>query len=168
VTNSGAGTVSRITGTKVMKTILVGVEPNGITAYRGAIWVSDHTAGKVVRIDPRTMAVTATIPVPGADWITGIGDSIYVSQETNTITRIALGSLEVTGRVHVAHNPLGSALVGKELWVPCIDDSEIDVIDPATMRVVARRHLGSGPIVVLPAFGHTWISNTLGQALVRV
>jgi DNA-binding beta-propeller fold protein YncE len=168
VSNAGAGTVSRITGTKVVKTIKIGTEPNGLTAYRGALWVSDHTEGKVVRIDPRTMTVTATIPMPGADWITGIGDAIYVSQETNTISRIALGSLKVTGRVHVAHNPLGTALVGKELWVPCIDDSQVDVIDPATMRVVARKQLGSGPIVVLPAFGHTWISNTLGQALVRV
>ena len=113
------------------------------------------------------MAVTASIAVPGADWITGIGDALYVSQETNTISRIALDTLKVTGRVSVAHNPLGSALVGKELWVPCIDDSEVDVVDPATMRIVSRQQLGSGPIVVLPAFGHTWVSHSTGLTVTR-
>ena len=168
VANAGDGTVSRITGTRVVKTIHVGVEPNGLTAYRGALWASDHTAGKVVRIDPRTNRVTATIALPGADWITGFGEALYVSEETNTVARIDLASLKVTGRVHVDANPLGSAIVGGKLWVPCIDASEVDVVDPAAMRVVARRQLGSGPIVVLPAFGHTWVSNTLGESLLRL
>jgi hypothetical protein len=70
--------------------------------------------------------------------------------------------------VQVARNPLGSALVGKELWVPCIDANEIDVVDPVTMRVVSRTHVGDGPIVVLPAVGHVWISNTLGNELLRL
>ena len=41
-----------------MKKIAIGVEPNGLTAYAGALWVSDHTLGKVVRIDPATNRVT--------------------------------------------------------------------------------------------------------------
>jgi DNA-binding beta-propeller fold protein YncE len=40
------GTVSRITGTKVAKTIKVGVEPNGLTAIGSSLWVIDHTAGR--------------------------------------------------------------------------------------------------------------------------
>jgi streptogramin lyase len=168
VSNAGDGTVSRITNGKVVKTIQVGTEPNGLAAYRGSLWVTDHTLGKVVRIDPRTNRVTATLKVPGADWITGFGGSIYVSQETNGIARIDVRSLEVTGRAPVARNPLGSAIVGARLWVPCIDANEIDVVDPATMRVVERRHGGSGPIVVLPAFGHEWVSNTLGTELLRL
>jgi hypothetical protein len=69
--------------------------------------------------------------VPGADWITGIGGSLYVSQETNVVSRI-------------------------------------DVVDPAAMRVVSRTRAGSGPIVTLPAFGHVWVSNTLGSELLRL
>jgi streptogramin lyase len=168
VSNAGDGTVWRVTNGRVVKKIKVGVEPNGLTAYGGAIWVGDHTLGKVVRIDPATNRITGTVELAGADWITGFGDSIYVSQETNTVARVSVKTLKVLGTVATARNPLGSALVGKELWVPCIDANEIDVVDPATMRVVARKKVGRGPIVVLPAFGHEWVSNTTGNAIWRL
>ena len=151
-----------------MKRIKVGAEPNGLTAYRGALWVSDHTLGKVVRIDPATNRITATVKFAGADWITGVGDNIYVSQETNQVSRISVTTLKVTGIAKVARNPLGSTIVGKQLWVPCIDANEVDVVDPATMKVVARRSAAGGPIAVLSAFGHTWVSQSTGTKLLRL
>lgn len=168
VANAGDGTVWRITNGKVVKKFKVGTEPNGLTAYRGALWVSDHTLGKVVRIDPKTNTITGTVRLAGADWISGLGDNIYVSQETNRISRISVHTLEVTGIAKVARNPLGSTIVGKHLWVPCIDANEIDVVDPATMRVVAHKRVAGGPIVVLSAFGHTWVSQSAGTKLLRL
>ena len=168
VSNSGSGTVTRITNGKVAKTIRVGVEPNGLTAYAGSLWVSDHTRGKVVRIDPSSNRVTGSVALAGADWITGLGSSLYVSQETNVVARVDLRTLKVVGRTKVAANPLGSAVVaGRELWVPCIDGGEIDVVDPATMRVLRRLKGGVGPIVVLDAFGHRWVSHIAGPAIWR-
>src|SRR5689334_22933800 len=160
VANAGDGTVWRITNGKVAKKIKVGAEPNGLTAYRGSLWVSDHTLGKVVRIDPATNKITGTVKLPGADWITGLGGAIYVSQETNVVSRVSVQTLKVTGSVKVARNPLGSAIVGGKLWVPCIDANQVVVVDPAAMRVVARRPVAGGPIAVLPAFGHTWVSQS--------
>ena len=168
VSNAGEGTVTRITNDRVVKTIKVGVEPNGLTAYRGALWVSDHTAGRLLRIDPATNRVTGSVALAGADWIVGLGSSLYVSQETNVVSRVDVRSLKVTGRARVDRNPLGSAIVGGKLWVPCIDAGRIDVVDPVTMRVVSRRPGGPGPIVVLPAFGHTWVSHSTGNAVWRV
>jgi YVTN family beta-propeller protein len=167
VANSGDGTVWRITGKKVVKKIKIGVEPNGLTAYRGALWVSDHTAGKVVRIDPATNRVTGSVAVPGADWIVGDGRSLLVSQETNHIAKVDTTSLKITGSVATAKNPLGGALVGTKLWVPCIDAGEVDVIDPATMRVVERKKSPGGPIVALPAFGHVYVSHSTANAITR-
>jgi hypothetical protein len=54
------------------------------------------------------------------------------------------------------------------LWVPCIDANEVDVVDPATMRVVAHRSVAGGPIAVLSAFGHTWVSLSTGTKLLRL
>ena len=51
VSNSSDGTVSRITGKQVVQTIKVGVEPNGLSAIDGFLWVADHTAGKLLRVD---------------------------------------------------------------------------------------------------------------------
>jgi streptogramin lyase len=168
VANAGDGTVWRITSGKVVKKLKVGTEPNGLTAYRGAVWVSDHTLGKVVRIDPRTNRITGTVRVPGADWITGLGDSIYVSQETNQVSRISVSTLKVTGVAKVARNPLGSTIVGDKLWVPCIDANEIVVVDPSTMHVLAHKRAAGGPIVVLSAFGHRWVSQSTGTKLLRL
>ena len=168
VANAGDGTVWRLTNGKVAKKIKVGAEPNGLTAYRGALWVSDHTLGKVVRIDPTTNKITGTVKLPGADWITGLGDSIYVSQETNVVSRVSVKTLKVTGVVKVARNPLGTAIVGKQLWVPCIDANQVVVVDPATMKVVARRPAAGGPIVVLSAFGNEWVSQSTGTKLLRL
>ena len=168
VANAGDGTVWRITNGKVVAKIKVGTEPNGLTAYRGSLWVSDHTLGKVVRIDPATNKITGAVRIAGADWITGLGDTIYVSQETNRVSRISVRTLKVTGVAKVARNPLGSTIVGRQLWVPCIDANEIDVVDPATMRVVARKPAAGGPIAVLSAFGHTWVSQSTGTKLMRL
>jgi streptogramin lyase len=168
VSNSQAGTVSRITGKRVVKTIKVGVEPNGLTAFAGSLWVTDHTAGKLLRIDPRTNGVTGTLALPGADWVTGLGRSVYVSQETDVVTRVDVRTLKATGSVRVARNPLGSAIVGRELWVPCIDAHSIVVVDPQTLRVTRKLKDGPSPIVVLPAFGHTWVSHSTGTTISRL
>ena len=168
VANAGDGTVWRITNGKVVKKIKIGTEPNGLTAYRGSLWVSDHTLGRVTRIDPATNRITGTVNLAGADWITGLGDSIYVSQETNVVSRVSVSTLKITGVAKVARNPLGSTIVGKRLWVPCIDANQIVVVDPATMRVVARRPTAGGPIAVLSAFGHAWVSQSTGTKLLRL
>jgi YVTN family beta-propeller protein len=168
VSNSGDGTVSRITGKKVVKTIKVGVEPNGLAAIGRYLYVTDHTAGKLIRIDPNTNRVTGSLSLPGADWVTGLNGSLYVSQETNVVTRVSVKTLKVTGTVKVKRNPLGSAIVGNELWVPCIDAGTIVVVDPATMKVVTTRPAGAGAIVVLPAGGHVWVSHASGTSLWRL
>jgi streptogramin lyase len=168
VANAGDGTVWRITNGKVVKKIKVGAEPNGLTAYRGSLWVTDHTLGKIVRIDPAGNRITGTVKLPGADWITGLGDSLYVSQETNVVSRVSLKTLKVTAVAKVARNPLGSTIVGRQLWVPCIDANQIVVVDPPTMKVLAHRPAAGGPIVALSAFGHTWVSQSTGTKLVRL
>ena len=168
VSNSLDGTVSRITGKKVVKTIKVGVEPNGIAAIGNYLWVTDHTAGKLLRLDPRTNRVTGQVPLSGADWVTGSRGSLYVSQETNVVTRVDARTLKVLGRVNVHRNPLGSAIVSGDLWVPCIDSNDIVVVDPTTMKVVKTIPAGPGPIVVLPVAGHVWVSHTTGTAIWRL
>jgi YVTN family beta-propeller protein len=167
VANAGDGTVWRVTGGRTVAKITIGIEPNGLTAYGGAVWVSDHTLGKVVRIDPRTNRVTGSVAVAGADWIVGHGGSLYVSQETNRVAKVDIRSLRVVAHVATGRNPLGAAFVGARLWVPCIDSAEIDVVDPQAMRVVERKHTAPSPIVVLPAFGHVWVSHTSGNSLTR-
>jgi YVTN family beta-propeller protein len=108
------------------------------------------------------------VPLSGADWVTGYHGSLYVSQETNVVTRVDARTLRVLGRVKVHRNPLGSAIVSGDLWVPCIDSNDIVVVDPTTMKVVKTIPAGPGPIVVLPAAGHVWVSHITGSAIWRL
>ena len=167
VSNSGDGTVSRITGTKVVKVIKVGVEPNGLSAIGRYLWITDHTAGKLLRLDPRTNKVTGSVALPGADWVTLAAGSLWLSQETNRVARVDPSSLKVLARVPVQRNPLGSALVKGQLWVPCIDSSVIVVVDPHTAKVVRTIKGGPSPIVVLPVAGQIWVSHTTGNTVWR-
>jgi len=70
--------------------------------------------------------------------------------------------------VPVKRNPLGAAVVGGELWVPCIDSNAVVVIDPRTAKVKRTFAAGPSPIVVLPVAGHVWISHTTGNAVWRL
>ena len=168
VSNSGDGTISRITGSRVVATIRVGGEPNGLSAVGRFIWATDYHGGRLLRVDPRTNRVTGTLALPGADWVTGYRGSLYVSQETNVVTRVDARTLRVIGRVTVKRNPLGSAIVKGELWVPCIDSGRIVVVDPAAMNVVRELPGGAGLIVVLPVGDHVWVSHSTGTTISRV
>jgi glutamine cyclotransferase len=168
VSNASSGTVSRITGKRVVKTIKVGVEPNGLSAIGRYLWVTDHTAGTLLRIDPGTNRITGKVSLSGADWVTGFRGSLYVSQETDVVTRVDAKTLRVLGSVKVRRNPLGSAIVDGRLWVPCIDANVIVVVDPLRMRVVKALPGGPGPIVVLPVGEHVWVSHTTSNSIWRL
>jgi DNA-binding beta-propeller fold protein YncE len=168
VSNAGEGTVSRITGTKVVKTIKAGSEPNGLAAIGGYVWVTDHTGGSLMRIDPRTNRVTGKVALAGADWVTEADGSLWVSQETNVVTRVDPATLKIVAVVKVKRNPLGSAVVDGELWVPCIDSNVVVVIDPKSGKVTRTFAAGPGPILVLSVAGHAWISHTTGTSVWRL
>jgi streptogramin lyase len=168
VSNSLDGTVSRVTGTKAVKTIRVGVEPNGLAAIGSSLWVTDHTAGTLIRIDPSTNRITGRVKLPGADWVTAAAGSLWVSEETNVVARVDPHTLKVLARVPVQHNPLGSAVVHGQLWVPCIDSNSVVVVDPVHAKVVRSFAAGPGPIVVLPVGKHVWITHTNGNAAWRL
>ncbi len=151
VSNSGDGTVSRMTGSRVVKTIKVGVEPNGLSAIGGSLWVTDHTAGKLVRIDPRTNRVTGSRRSSRRR----LGDrgsrvALGLARRRTSLRASIRATLKVLGRVRVGRNPLGSAVVRGQLWVPCIDAGVVAVIDPHAAKVVRTFPAGPGPIVVLP------------------
>jgi DNA-binding beta-propeller fold protein YncE len=59
---------------------LVGENVNFLAAGVGAVWVARRYAGTVVRIDPRTRAVTKTIAVgPGAYGLTTGSGLVWVT-----------------------------------------------------------------------------------------
>ena len=168
-TSEADGTVRRISPAKnrVVAKIKVGQTPNGVVYAFGAIWVADLGRGTVVRIDPKTNRVTKRIAVAKADWITPSADALWVSTEAGQIVRLD-PSGAVVAKIGVGANPLGTAWVEGELWVPNLDGGTISVIDPAKNAVRATLEVGSGPLSVASAAGDAWISNSNdGELLAR-
>ena len=97
VSNEGSGTVSRIgpKRNKVVKTIRVGGQPNGITVAFRKVWVADYGRGRLIRIDPVRNRIERRISLPKADWITASADALWVSSETGKIYRVDPVSLAV-------------------------------------------------------------------------
>ena len=58
----------------------------------------------------------------------------------------------------VGANPLGSAWINGELWVPNIDDGTISIVDPAKNEVRSTLAAGKGPLSIASAAGDVWIS----------
>src|SRR3954468_10781685 len=110
--------VAPATGKVVKRIEHVGAEPNGLAFAHGHIWAGDYTGGHLYRIDPHTNRIAGSTPLPGADWITVAPGALWVSQEqVNAVARVDPATARVVGRVHVGANPLGSVLVGSDLWV---------------------------------------------------
>jgi len=170
VTSEADGTVRRISPKKnrVVARIKVGTTPNGVVCAFGSIWVADLGRGAVVRINPRTNRVTKRIRVAKADWITPSADALWISSERGEIMRLDPARAAVVATINVGANPLGSAWIGGELWVPNIDAGTISVIDPQRNAVRTTLEVGSGPLSIAAAGGDVWISNSNDGELWRV
>jgi DNA-binding beta-propeller fold protein YncE len=136
--------------------------PNGVTFAFGSIWVADLARGRVARINPARNRITARAPVPAADWITASPDSLWISSEQGKVFRLDPQTLAVEAVIPVGANPLASAWIGGELWVPNIDDDTVSIVSPATNSVGTTLAVADGPISVASAGGDVWITHEHG------
>jgi YVTN family beta-propeller protein len=168
VGNNG-GTVNRINpkANKLVKTIKAGSEPNGIVFAFGAVWTGDRLGNKLLKIDPATNKITATLKLDAPDWVTPDENALWVSEETGSVVRVDPASLQVTATVKVGANPLHSAVVDGDLWVPNLDDSTISVVDRGTGKLKDTFPGPAGAIAITRAAGDVWVSGSTGTEVWR-
>src|SRR4029450_8773874 len=116
----------------------------------------------------RRNRVVARFAVPKADWITPSADALWVSTEENVVDRLDPATGAGRARIPVGTNPLASAWIGGELWVPNIDDGTVSVIDPATNAVVRTMAVGTSPLAVAEAAGSAWVTSDFDGDLWRL
>jgi virginiamycin B lyase len=163
------GTVARINPrtNRVAARIRGFSDPNGLVYANRALWVSDLSRGRVMRIDPRTNRITARIRVSKADWITPADGDLWVSSETNRVYRLDARTRKVTASVRVGANPLASAFVEGELWVPNIDSNTISVVDPAHNTVSRTIPAGNAPLGIAATSAGAFVSMSNDGAVWR-
>ena len=142
-------------------------DPNGLVYANRALWVSDLSRGRVMRVDPGTNRITVRIRVPKADWITPGNGALWVSSETNRVYRLDPRTRKVTSSIRVGANPLASAWVGGELWVPNIDSNTISVVDPAHNVVSRTIPAGNAPLGIAATQSGAFVSMSNDGAVWR-
>jgi DNA-binding beta-propeller fold protein YncE len=177
VSNRGDRTLSKVdprTGTVVATVPTPGLQPGGLVAAGGAVWVGNDTAGATTlgRVDPQTLAVTSAGAGRRPAFVAAAGDSVWVAnEEDGTVTRLDPTSGAARGTaaaglrpVNLAAGPGGAA----EVWVPDDKGDTLTRIDATTGTVLERLATGRGPAVVTAVGGNVWVSNFEDGSVWRV
>jgi YVTN family beta-propeller protein len=146
VTDNEADNVTRVDPTGVVNAIAVGHAPSGIAVGQGGVWVAYTGDDEVVRFDPSTRAVTATIPVghapvgvalgAGSVWVANSGDGTVTRIDPHTDKKTTIG---------VGGSPQAITVADGRAWVT-VDAQTISPTGVApsggTARLVAAYDVG--------------------------
>jgi streptogramin lyase len=151
---------------------------------QGSVWVTDLEGG-VTRIDPESMSVVASIPLPDAGvygaqpsggfrhggqlafeadaaWVTGANALYRIDSATNRVKRFDVGIRDLSQWGDIC------LVSGRgSLWVRT-KDTEVARVDPATGSVIARYPAGGGGGCIAVAFGSLWVANFATHSVWRI
>jgi hypothetical protein len=121
--------------------------PTGLTAGAGSIWLASFADATLIRLDPETATVDATIPLvlpgeePGSDWkflptyVDANDDGVWVSTARGAVAHIDPATDRVVDVVPLPPATVGGVAIGEEsIWVGNGLGGMIRV-DPQTHRV---------------------------------
>ena len=135
VANTGDDTITKIDADsgKPSKTLQIGATE--LAFGDGALWASERTAGRVVRIDPST---GSAVPITVGNGPTGIafgrGAAWVANSLDGTVSRIDSLTNSVTA-TPVGDGPTGVAVDPRGVWVSNQFDGTLARIDPRTRQV---------------------------------
>ena len=145
--------------------------PSGLAVGAGSVWVARNDDRTLLRIDPRSDQVLATIPtgVP-AFAVAASSTAVWVSGFANdTLVRVDPRSDRVVAVLRdLPHGPAGIAITPEAVWVTYGRSDVVTRVDPATNRVVATIPVASRPLAVVAAFGAVWVHSQVGATVSRI
>jgi len=141
-----------------------------LAAGYGSVWVIGD--GVIYQVDPATVTIVATIPVPGtgeklSDIATGAG-AVWVTREAPYfgVYRIDPRQGRVTSFVRLQPTPTGIAVAYRRVWVTESRPGPAIVIriDPRTNRVSGPPiRVGVSPGRIVPGAGALWFASGTGN-----
>jgi DNA-binding beta-propeller fold protein YncE len=174
VPNSGGGgdSVARIdpqTNRLAGRPVRTGASPQSLAVGGGSLWVANHDAGTVTRIEQASGKVLADIAVPSEPHRVAYGaGAVWVGNwHDNSVSRIDPATNRVVGSpIPIGFHHAGNLVVGAgSVWVTSdyrVDAAPEDVvvvrIDPKVNRAVETIAVGGHPIDVAATEGAIWVS----------
>ncbi len=145
------------------------IEPAGVAA--GSMWFTTTACEDLVRVDPATGAVQATIPAVGcARSVVEVGDEVWASSSRG-IMRIDPATDQMVGRIRAStdNDRLSLVVVGDSVWFRT-RITEIVRIDAASGQPVERITLPWGQYQAEIGGGHgsVWVANWAEGTVYRI
>jgi YVTN family beta-propeller protein len=138
----------------------------GLAADDTAVWVHNPSQGTVLRVDPKTNQVVATIKVGQ-----GLGDVVLEAgfvwvgnHDDSTISKIDPRTNKVVDTIPLPP-PTGFLTVSPgAIWVASKANDEVMKIDPSTDQVITSIMVPGGPTWMAFAAGSVWVCIHDGSA----
>jgi streptogramin lyase len=154
---------------KVVKSITVGTNPEWLTVTPETVWVSNHRAGSISKVDVESnkVAATFTFAPPGASGPRGIillDGSLWTSAaNSNSVYRLDPTSGAVIKKLLIAKGDIHSLITdGRLLYLPA--GGALMQIDPETNTVTKELQYEAFPM----AFTRSAFWSITGRSLVRL
>jgi virginiamycin B lyase len=115
-----------------------------IAAAGGDLWITVAPSA-VARVDPKTGAVKATIPLPaGASGVAeGFGAVWVSSTDAAVLSRVDLKANAVTATIKVSERPRFLAVGAGAVWAMHLKNAHVTRLDPASNTVAAEIATGT-------------------------
>lgn len=163
-------TLSRVdpaTGRAVQR-VPIGAELDGVAVGAGSVWAIRGEPAVLLRIDARTGAVRARIPIARRRGPTepfpiglavGAGAVWVLNGNTGTVTRVDPRLDAVVATIsRVSLNATRIAASPGAVWVADVDGSAVLRIDPATNRVASTIPVGGTPRALVAGRSGVWVA----------
>jgi len=154
----------------VRRTLALAAPPTDVAAGFGSLWVSEASAGVVVRVDLRSRAPVATIPVGRrpSRVVAAAGQVWVLDPRDRTLSRIEPDTGAMAQTIAVGRDPRDVVFSAGSLWVSNHGDGSVARIDPRnghTERLIA---LGGGPRGLAVVGGAVWVADDESGVVVRI
>ncbi len=124
-----------------------------------AVWVHNFHEGTLLRIDPSTNRVVATIPIgPGSGHVALEGGFVWVlSREDSIVWKIDPQTNKVVAKIALPPPNAYLAVSPGAIWVASVANATVTRIDAQTDKVVATIPIPDGPAWMSFGAGSLWV-----------
>jgi len=145
--------------------------PSAVLFAAGSLWATRDEERSLLRIDPATRKVTATIPLEVSPFAMGAGpDSIWVTDyEHGAVAHVDIATNRLVGVIRgLAAGPAAVAVEGGSAWVVNRSHEGVTRIDVASHRVLAFIPLDRGPLPIVATAGAVFVKEEIQGEVVRI
>ncbi len=144
--------------------------PSGVAVGAGSVWTGRNDRQAVLRLDPASGRVVATIPV-GFHVFNLAADAAsvwVVSFEDNMVARIDPATNIVTVRQSLLHAPSGVVVADGSAWISRSGNATVVRLDAMTGALQAEIPVGRRPLPLAVGSGSIWVRCEQDSAVSRI